>query len=73
MIDAETIDFEDRLFTCPYCGKETIVESPMDTGFTTGHIFSQAWYDVEHKRNCSGCYDLAPQRTFHEEGDPHAR
>ena len=31
MIDAETIDFEDRPFTCPYCSRETMVQSPMDT------------------------------------------
>jgi transcription elongation factor Elf1 len=32
MTDEETIpDFQDHPFTCPYCGKETIVESPMDT------------------------------------------
>jgi len=30
--DEETIpDFQEHLFNCPYCGKETIVESPMDT------------------------------------------
>src|SRR6266849_2956476 len=29
--DEETIDFQERDFTCPYCGKETVVESPMDT------------------------------------------
>jgi len=29
--DEETIDFQERDFTCPYCGKETAVESPMDT------------------------------------------
>jgi len=28
MTDAETIDFQDRPFICPYCGKETIVELP---------------------------------------------
>jgi hypothetical protein len=31
MADEATIDFEEHPFTCPYCGKETIVESPMDT------------------------------------------
>ena len=31
MTDEETIDFQEHRFNCPYCGKETIVESPMDT------------------------------------------
>jgi transcription elongation factor Elf1 len=32
MTDEETIpDFQEHPFTCPYCEKETIVESPMDT------------------------------------------
>jgi transcription elongation factor Elf1 len=34
MTDEEIIpDFQEHPFTCPYCGKETIVESPMDTIF----------------------------------------
>jgi transcription elongation factor Elf1 len=28
MTDEETIDFQDRTFTCPYCGKETIMGLP---------------------------------------------
>jgi len=27
----DTIDFQELPFTCPYCGKETIVQSPFDT------------------------------------------
>jgi len=33
MIDEETIDFRERSFACPYCGRETMVDFPpqMDT------------------------------------------
>ena len=31
LTDEAIIDFEERPVTCPYCGKETVVESPMDT------------------------------------------
>jgi transcription elongation factor Elf1 len=30
MTDEETIDFQERPFTCPYCGEETMVELPID-------------------------------------------
>jgi len=29
--DEDIIDFQERDFICPYCEKETVVESPMDT------------------------------------------
>jgi transposase-like protein len=28
MIDEDIIDFEERPFTCPYCGRETMVQLP---------------------------------------------
>jgi transcription elongation factor Elf1 len=28
LTDEATIDFEERPFTCPYCGKETVVAVP---------------------------------------------
>jgi transcription elongation factor Elf1 len=31
MASDATIDCEEQPFTCPYCGKETVVESPMYT------------------------------------------
>ena len=31
MASEATINFEEHPFTCPYCGKETVVESPMYT------------------------------------------
>jgi transcription elongation factor Elf1 len=31
MAHEETVDFQGRPFTCPYCSQETIVESPMGT------------------------------------------
>ncbi len=31
MPGSETFDLQERPFICPYCGRETIVESPMDT------------------------------------------
>ena len=30
MTGEETIDFQEHPFICPYCSRETIVESPMD-------------------------------------------
>ena len=31
MSGEETIDWQEHVFPCPYCGQETIVDSPMDT------------------------------------------
>jgi transcription elongation factor Elf1 len=30
VIDEDFPDFQDHPFTCPYCGKETMVQSPLD-------------------------------------------
>ena len=30
MTDDDTINFEERPFTCPYCGRETMVQLPLE-------------------------------------------